>query len=65
MSRYLTEAYLFLSIVASVLLLFILKPALMPFFLSAVLAYVSHPFFNLFMQVTGDRRRLSALPQSP
>lgn len=59
-NRYLPEIYLFLTIVLLLLLLFSLTPALLPFFMASILAYVSLPVFDLFNQITG-KRRISAL----
>ena len=59
-SKYLPEIYLFLTVFLLLLLLFLLKPALLPFFIASVLAYMSLPIFDFFQQITG-RRRISAL----
>ena len=43
-----------------ILLLFAMKPAMLPFFWGSALAYVSHPIFNFFRRTTG-RQRVSAI----
>ena len=60
MSRYLPEIYLFLTVLLLLLFLFLLKPALLPFFIASALAYISLPIFDFFNQLTG-KRRVSAL----
>ncbi len=61
MSRYLTEIYLFLTVVTLIVLLFLLKPALLPFFIALILSYVSWPIFSFFKVKTGGRKKVSAL----
>lgn len=61
MSRYLAEIYLTLTVLISVILLFLLKPALFPFFAASAVAYVFHPVFLFFLNLTGEKRKLSAL----
>lgn len=60
MSKYLAEVYLFSTVFILLLLLFLLKPALLPFFIASVLAYVSLPIFDFFLQIT-RKRRISAI----
>jgi len=55
-SRYLPEIYLFSTVLLLLLLLFLLKPALLPFFIASVLAYISLPIFDFFQQITAKRR---------
>jgi len=59
-SKYLPEIYLFSTVLILLLLLFFLKPALLPFFIASVFAYISLPIFDFFHQITG-KRRISAL----
>ena len=61
MSKYLTELYLFFTVVLLIALLFFLKPALLPFFIALTLSYVSWPIFTFFKRKTGGRETLSAL----
>jgi len=58
--RYLTEIYLFSTILLLILLLFTLKPAVLPFFIAAALAYISNPIFEFFKRKTGGKVKLSA-----
>jgi len=58
--RYLTEIYLFLTIIGLILLLFLLKPAVLPFFIAASLAYISDPIYRFFKRKTGGKEKVSA-----
>jgi len=60
-SKYKAEIYLFLSLLLSIFLLFLLKTALLPFFIASSLAYISWPLFNYFKRITKERETLSAL----
>ncbi len=59
--KYLPEIYLFSTVVLLLVLLFLLEPALLPFFVAFALAYVSSPIFSFFKGITGNRVRISAL----
>ncbi|MEO2082784.1 MAG: AI-2E family transporter [Desulfurobacteriaceae bacterium] len=61
MHRYMPELYFVASLTVLLFMLFYLKPAIMPFFVASVLAYISFPIFNLFIRVTGEKKTLSAL----
>jgi len=60
-NRYLAELYLTLTILLLVLSLFLLKPAVFPFFAASAVAYVFHPVFLFFLNLTGGRKKVSAL----
>ncbi|MEO2065178.1 MAG: AI-2E family transporter [Desulfurobacteriaceae bacterium] len=61
MSRYFAEIYLFLTISILILTLFILKPALLPFFIAMALSYVSWPVYLFFERNTKGRKTISAI----
>ena len=61
MKKYLSEIYFIGTLAVLVLSLFLMQPAVMPFFLGSAFAYVSHPLFRFFSKVTNDRRRISAV----
>jgi len=60
-NRYLAEAYLFATIVVLIVLLFALKPAIMPFFVASAMAYVFHPIFLYFNRLFKKRVKLAAI----
>ncbi|WP_457754976.1 AI-2E family transporter [Thermovibrio ammonificans] len=60
MSRYLAEIYLFTTIVVLIALLFLLKPAVMPFFIASTVAYLFHPLFGFFKKSFKGNVKLAA-----
>jgi len=61
MRRYFSEAYFLGTLFALTTALFLMEPAVMPFFLGSAFAYLSHPLFKLFLRITGRRKRISAI----
>ncbi len=61
MKKYLAEVYFLITLLFLLLSLFFLKPAVMPFFLGSVFAYLSHPLFDFYSGLLGGRRRISAV----
>ncbi len=61
MKKYLTELFFLSSLVFLIVVLFSMKAAIMPFFIGSAVAYVSYPLFEFFQNLTGEKRRISAV----
>jgi len=59
--KYLSEIYLSVTLLALITSLFLMKPAVMPFFLGSALAYISHPLFEVYCHITKCKRRVAAV----
>ena len=61
MKKYLSEIYFLATLLLLIASLFFMKPAVMPFFLGSVLAYLSYPLFEVYCHITKCKRRIAAV----